>query len=700
MLVLLLLSAVCARAESADPIRVSSMSDPQSVIAEQDVEITIKIFNSNPSDMEQEIALYNPEGILVDRYDGLPGEQSVSYTGTWHVTPEQIERGRIDYFIQYYVSTENGPSQTVRTIPVTIQQETAAPQLSATYSVTPTAAKAGQQVTFSYTLSNTGNVELRNIRIENPGVMDRVVTAASLSVGERVTLEDTVKMGSQEMISNPTVTYQAEGSTRELTISDMARRTITVAEDGLEATISAANTQDIYPGEQVAMTLHLQNDGNTAYTGLNASLVDGTVIASGLELAPGTSFDQAFYYTATQSGVISVQVQGMNSTGESVVVISNELELSTQDPSQALILSVQAQARETIIYSQPAVVRFAIQVENIGSTDSTTLTIKEAGTTVATIPSLPSGESRTVVLDLQASVGGQFQFVVSGRDAEGNERSYASNVMQVTYIEPTPGPTATPLPTDAPLTPSPEPEPTPVPSMIDRFTSAVEGINPTVLYAIAGVLCAVIVLTLLYLGIKRSAEKRRMANAIDVIERSSNMRDYTGEHHRRRREPAQSPAPAPKEEEQVIVPTPEWTAEEPSSEQPEHHRRPAMSVSTEETLRVVPADQRPEVPQRKVDDSQTRIYTMGAEEESALEANGQESEGETRENAEDNAREETIRIKRVNIEEMLKPEAPRNTIKNAKPMKKKKKGLFGRDDEDDFIESEEPYDGDDDDLFD
>ena len=37
----------------ADPIRVSSLSEPQSVISEQDVSITIKIYNSSQTDMTE-----------------------------------------------------------------------------------------------------------------------------------------------------------------------------------------------------------------------------------------------------------------------------------------------------------------------------------------------------------------------------------------------------------------------------------------------------------------------------------------------------------------------------------------------------------------------------------------------------------------------------------------------------------------------
>ena len=174
----LLLSCAALAAADADPIRVSSLSEPQSVISEQEVNITIKIYNSSQTDMEEEIILYNPGGISVAKYAGLKAESSVTYTGTWPVTQEQIDAGKIKYYIKYTVTTENGKQETNHTIPVTIQAETAVPQLTATYSVSPAAAREGQTVTLSYTLANTGNIELRNISITNEGVTKEKVTRA------------------------------------------------------------------------------------------------------------------------------------------------------------------------------------------------------------------------------------------------------------------------------------------------------------------------------------------------------------------------------------------------------------------------------------------------------------------------------------------------------------------------------------------
>ena len=720
MLFFLLAVSAFALAE-ADPIRVSSLSEPQSVISEQDVSITIKVYNSSQTDMTEQIALYDPNGDLVSTYNGLQGEQSVTYTGTWHVTQDQIQEGKIKYYIQYNFDSGNGSDKVVRAVPVTIQTEAAAPQLTATYTVTPTSARKGQKVSVEYTLSNTGNIELRSIVVSNEGISDKKLTAPSLSVGEKVTLQDSFTMGDSELTSQPTVTYQASGDSKTYTISDLARKTITLTQDGLEAELTTDAGDNVYPGEKIHLTLTLKNTGSNGYTGLTATLADGTVLASDVELAAGATFEQTVEWAPVQSGAIAAEVVGTSDTGEAVSVASPELNIATQDASQALVLDVTAQAQTTTIYSEPAVVRFAVQVKNIGQTDAATLTVKEAGTTVATIPSLPSGESRTLVFDLETSIAGQIQFEVSGKDAAGNDKAYDSNVIQLTYVEPTPEPTATPAPTAVPPTPTPEPTATPVPTIGEIIARHV---NPIVLYTIAGVLAAVIVALVALSSVSGAKRKKRMEQAIDTIELSPDVRDSFGK-RRRRAQNAGSAKPEKKHEkaaEEQIVPTPDFEPDEfsaPASKRnapnkPEgeenHRRRAPQDVPTDKTLRVAPVEERPEfVPQGKVDDSKTRIFGKLDVENAVKEERKKAEEAPKAEHVEQKpeAGQETIRLSGEEMQK-LKAQAREDHFgvkgqkrDEIKPMKKKK-GLFGlgkKKDDDDFFIDDEINEDDDDDLF-
>ena len=704
----LLLSLAAVAAADADPIRVSSLSEPQSVISEQEVSITIKIYNSSQTDMEEEIILFDPTGNSVAKYAGLKAESSVTFTGAWPVTQEQIDAGKIKYYIQYTVNTDNGPQKTNHTIPVTIQAETAAPQLTATYSVSPASAREGQTVTLSYTLSNTGNIELRNISIANEGITKDKVTRASLSVGEKVTVTDTFTMGSKELVSQPKITYQAVGSDKTLTISDLARKTITVAEDGLDVTVKAENTKGVYPGEAVEFTLEMKNSGNTTYTGLVATDDAGQTVASGVELAPGASYTGTFTRTFTADTAVSVSVAGSDGSGESVAVVSSEVPVTAQDVSRALILDVSAQADTEIIYSEPAIVRFAVTIRNTGETDATNLTVKQGATTVAKVASLPSGESRTLVFDLQTSIAGQFRFDVVGKDADGLERTYSSDILKVSYVAPTPAPTATPKPTAVPPTPSPVPTATPEPTLVDVITSYV---SIEALYIIAGTLGAVLILILGAGLIQSGRRRKRLKGALDVIELTPDTRNHRGVKRKKGK------AEKKKAEQEPIVPTPELESEpkpEKPAEQPAHEegrrRRAAQAVqvSADETLRVMPVDQRPEfVAQGKVDDSQTRIFGKLTEDALKAEDKSEKPEETPEKKPEpkptDKPVDETIRLDRGAIDaELLRQVEGTGGKKRSdmKPMKKKKKGLFGRKrNEDDFFEGEDNYSDTSDDDF-
>ena len=742
MMMAVLMLALCGFASAdADPVRVSSLSEPQSVISEQDVSITIKIYNSSQSDMQGDITLYNPDRISVEKYSGLKGEQSVTYTGKWHVTREQIEEGKIKYYVKYPVTADGETKDTVRVIPVTIQAEAAAPQLTATYSVSPTSAKEGQEVTLSYTLSNTGNVELRNIVVENEGVSKEKLAQPSLSVGEKVTLTDSFTMGKKELVSKPAITYQAADEKKSLSISDMARKTITVAEDGLEVELKAGNVKNVYPGEKIDLTVVLKNTGDTPYTGLTVKLSDGTQLITGIDLKPGATREEKVQWTALEAGAISVAVEGKDAADADVSVASGELEVTTMDASRALVLDVKADVESDVIYSEPAVLRFGVVVSNIGQLDATTLTVQQAGVTVAKIPSLPAGESRTVVFDLETSIAGKFQFVVSGRDADTNEKSYASNILEVAYVAPTPAPTAVPTPTPVPPTPSPAPTATPEPTLSEVIASKV---NLTVLYMVAGVLAALLVLILAVSGVSSAKRRKRMKQAIDTIELSPDVRNHRGVARRRRKQAAKPARAAEEVNDDVIVPATELTEEEAvrmheeavrEAEKEETHpaemenrrRRPQIEIPNDETLRVAPIDQRPEfIAQGKVDDSETRIFGRMAvqaalEEEMKAAAPAVEEQPEAPApaaeepvipQAEEPAAGETIRISREQIEEIREKQAEREDAfagkkgkkrGEIKPMKKKKKGfLFGRskaDDEDDFVEDEEWDESGEDDLF-
>ena len=724
MLVFLLAVSAFAMAE-ADPIRVSSLSEPQSVISEQDVSITIKIYNSSQTDMTEEISLYDPTGgVPVSTYNGLQGEQSVTYTGTWHVTQDQIKEGKIKYYIQYSFDSGNGLDKVVRAVPVTIQTEAAAPQLTATYTLSPTSARKGQKVAVEYTLSNTGNIELRNIAISNEGVSSKKLTAPSLSVGEKVTLQDSFTMGDSELVSKPTVTYQASGESKTYTISDMARKTVTLAQDGLEAALTTDAGDNVYPGEKIHLKLSIKNTGNNGYTGLTATLSDGTVMASDISLAAGREF-RADHRVGART-----ERRGHRSGGRHERQRRGGLRRFRRADDHHAGREPGARARRD---------RAGADHHHLQRTGG--CPFRRAGEEHRpdgrgdphregsrndrrhhSVACPPARAARSCSIWKRASRV-RFSSWFPARMRQATTRQYDSNVIELAYVAPTPEPTATPAPTAVPPTPSPEPTATPVPTIGEIIARRV---NPVVLYTVAGVLAAVIVLLVAMSSVSGAKRKKRMAQAIDTIELSPDVRDSFGK-RRRRAQNAGSAKPekdAKKPEENraeaQIVPTPEFKPDEQPSSTPardalrraegeeNRRRRAQQEVPTDKTLRVAPVEERPEfTPQGKVDDSKTRIFGR-LDVEGALKEEQAKAEAPKADEEKTEAAQETIRLSGEDVQK-LKTQAREDHFgvkgkkrEEIKPMKKKK-GLFGlgkkKDEDDDFLIDANDDDEDDDDLF-
>ena len=662
------LSAIASAAE--DAIRVSSRSDPQSVISEREVDITIKVYNTGSEDVTGDITIFNSEGNSVEQYSGLKAGQTVTYEGKWNVTSEQISQGKILFYIRYPAAQE-GADAPVRQIPITIQKEEASPQLTATYTLSPTSARSGQQVTAAYTLSNTGNIELRGIEVVNAGFSGKVLTAASLSVGERVQLTDTVMMGDKELVSDPVISFTAAGSTKKQTLSDLGKRTVTVSQDGLIASLSSDDAVNVYPGAAVTLKLSLRNTGEDTISDIGARLSDGSVLSDLHELRAGGSFETSAPYVPSTKGNVSATVSGMLPDGEQVTVVTNEVPITIQDASTALLLRVRAKSETEMIYSEPATVRFAVEVENVGEVDAANLTITEADTKVAVIPSLQSGEKKTVVMDLALSMAGKVRFAVSGKDALGNERTYETEDIVISYVAPTPTPTAAPTPTPVPPTPTPVPTPTPEPTLVERVT---EVVDPKILLA-AGAVLGVLILLLVGRGIIRSSrQKKKLREAVDTLDTTSDVRNSFGNSRGRRY------VSHPESQNDTFVSTTELTEEDvkaPITREDGKRRRSERDIefSEEQTKHLSSAGSGKNGDEKtELNDSPTRIYNHLQPEETMEKT--RRVEPVTERHPSEPPTGETVRFSRMEVEEQNDNE------EIVEAHSKRSRGLFGRRKED------------------
>lgn len=619
----LLALALPASAEY-DPITTSSACVPNTLVEPGPVDVTIKVYNSGDTDMQSPMTLYDPNGEAVENFVDvtLAAGQSQSWNGTWNVSQEEMEEGKLRFALRYELNAGGAAVQVNKTIAVSIQQDAPAPSLTASYTVTPNPAQEGAEVTLTYTLSNTGNVAVTNVQITNEELTDERINISRIETGERVTREFVYEMGDEAVTFKPKVTYRADGSDRVLTIGTMAQETIEVAEGDLELElVGGENVVGAMPGDKATLTLTMRNTGNITYS--NIQITDSVLgeIESGLELGPGEEKTVQREFTVQESADHAFTVTAVSSAGGEIEHTSNKVSVVALDLERAVNLEVSAEAGQTVIREKPAVVAFAVTVRNIGEVDAQNVELYQGDTLVATIDSIPAGEEARVVKEYSVSMEGTFQFTaVSYMEVEQQEeplqQRFDSPEVVLAYVEATPEP-VTPPPTLAPVA-TVEPVATEAPE-----TGASAGM--VALYVLAGVLGVALLAVLgLMIAARLRGEGSPAAAAVDGFERGGS-RSYTARPGTQRRRPRERVELEPRADDEPRDEAAEQAApdvppargrrsrpepEQPSAagaEQPESAAEPQVEAAPEEETAAEPEVQpepapeaeRPAAPERR-----------------------------------------------------------------------------------------------------
>ncbi len=99
----------CAVAETVEPEFVMWLSQ-EVVTGPMDVTVTIEVTNPYEQDMPGPLALYWPNGKIIEEF-GMPtlkAGESLTWRGTWNVTDEQLDAGKVIFAIRYTVRHEDG----------------------------------------------------------------------------------------------------------------------------------------------------------------------------------------------------------------------------------------------------------------------------------------------------------------------------------------------------------------------------------------------------------------------------------------------------------------------------------------------------------------------------------------------------------------------------------------------------------------
>ena len=228
-----------------------------------------------------ELQLYRQDGSFVVGMQGTTGEDgSVIFSSHPDRDPPEITPG--DYFVQealqegWYATT--GVSQTVTVGPSDIGHAWLGnihpePAL-ALKKVGPSMAHVGDTVTYAFTVTNTGNVPLGGVTVDDPLLGGTVCTLGTIQPGQAAACEvaHTVPEDAGDSIENTAI---ATGSEPYLgTVAQaQATHTLAVLRPGLE--VEASGPAQAHEGDPLIYPIALTNTGNTALD-VTLPLPDGT----------------------------------------------------------------------------------------------------------------------------------------------------------------------------------------------------------------------------------------------------------------------------------------------------------------------------------------------------------------------------------------------------------------------------------------
>uniref|UniRef100_UPI00047AB329 DUF7507 domain-containing protein n=1 Tax=Algoriphagus vanfongensis TaxID=426371 RepID=UPI00047AB329 len=328
-----------------------------------------------------------------------PGE-SLTYTTSYEIVQQDLENGSVLNTVMVEgMAPDNSIVEDDDDVRVFADGE---PGIEIQKTATPlTYDQAGETITYEIIVSNVGNLELYDVEITDPQVIDAPITLATLSVGESATYslsrdvtQDDVDNGFFRNIASVTAhdIDEAEVSDTDDAIV-VARRSA-----GLEITKTASPNLYDEAGDEITYTLTLTNTGNVTLTEVH--VVDPL---TGLDaviptLEPGQSLDRTTVLTVTQEQMDSGRILN-NATAEGKTPAG----LTLRDNDLAVVLgrrsgeiNVEKTANDTDFNTEGDVLSYSIVVTNSGNVTLTDVTVEDPLTDMEEdIASLAPGESQT-----------------------------------------------------------------------------------------------------------------------------------------------------------------------------------------------------------------------------------------------------------------------------------------------------------------
>jgi uncharacterized repeat protein (TIGR01451 family) len=412
---------LAAHAEGS--LEVTSTVTPEALEKAGKVDINIRLTNKAGYMLEDVTLIARGINETLGNYEA--GVKKV-----YNITNFRVEENEIGDAVTFtFVWHENGEPQSMEhRIP--IARKTATPDMKAERTLSSNSGSAGDVITITYAVQNTGEVDLANVTIADPA-LPSPITIGTIAVGQvkRVSKDITL---SENITSAPVIT--ADGGGTPLTVNlDPAQITLTNAK--LDLQVSA--------GEPAAtgtpVTIVVKNEGNVDFK--SVALIDesGTALTTAFPLAQSDTKTITVDIPVEQARTLTVTATATygEGSGTPLIVTALPVELTPYISPKDIVVTLLAKPIKQQ-FDEPAEVTFAIRIDNDSPITLYDFELTEAQDgRLLTLGTVEQG-AQTVNVKVMVTETREVSFSAVFRDENGTAYSAAATPVTITIAGPAP----------------------------------------------------------------------------------------------------------------------------------------------------------------------------------------------------------------------------------------------------------------------
>jgi uncharacterized repeat protein (TIGR01451 family) len=302
--------------------------------------------------------------------------QFVNLTATYTIKQSDVDAGSVKNIATATAKSPNNATITAASTQSVVNTAAANPQTTFTKSgSTPATGKAGDVITYTFTLTNSGNVTLTNATINDPligaanltNVTGGTGTLASLAPGQNVivTAPYTLK---QSDVDAGAVANTATSSAKPPTGANVTRTapaTVPITPSGvLAVTKTASPTTGVAVGSTITYNFTVKNNGNVTLT--QVALADPLAGLSNIVVTwPGTAGTLAPDATATATATYVVKQSDVDAGS-----VKNTATATAKTPAGATVTGTSGERTVTTVAATPQLTTLK-QVASVSGTRNT-----------------------------------------------------------------------------------------------------------------------------------------------------------------------------------------------------------------------------------------------------------------------------------------------------------------------------------------